>query len=198
MRSKGSRAIAGRMGGECMAGIIVAFPKAEDAKNIKNLLVRNGFSVSAVCTTGAQAIGLADSYGKGIVICGYRFSDMIYQELRACLPPEFEMLLMASRHILAECMDNGIVCLSMPIKVLDLVNTVDMLLQTIQRRKRHMREVPKERSGEEIKLIHEAKYLLMDRNNMTEDEAYRYMQKCSMDSGTKMAEMAQMVLSMLK
>ena len=61
-----------------------------------------------------------------------------------------------------------------------------------------MREKPKERSGEEISLIHEAKYLLMDRNHMTEDEAYRYIQKCSMDSGTKMAETAQMVLTMMK
>lgn len=195
---KRKQVIAGRTGGEYMAGIIVAFPKAEDAKNIKNLLVRNGFSVSAVCTTGAQAIGLADSYGKGIVICGYRLPDMIYQELHNCLPPEFQMLLMASRHILAECMGNDIVCLSMPIKVLDLVNTVDMLLQTIQRRQKRVREMPKERSGEEIRLIHEAKYLLMERNHMTEEEAYRYIQKCSMDSGTKMAETAQMVLSMMK
>lgn len=181
-----------------MAGIIVALPKVEDAKNIKNLLVRNGFSVSDVCTTGAQAIGLADSYGKGIVICGYRLPDMIYQELYGCLPPEFEMLLMASQHMLAECMDNDVICLSMPVKVLDLVNTVDMLLQTIQRRHRRMRGAPRERSGEEIRLIHEAKYLLMDRNHMTEEEAYRYIQKCSMDSGTKLEETARMVLSMMK
>ncbi len=181
-----------------MAGIIVAFPKEEDARKIKNLLVRNGFSVSSVCTTGAQAVGLADSYSQGIVICGYRLPDMMYQELYNCLPSGFEMLLMASRHILAECMDNGIVCLAMPMKVLDLVNTVDMLLHTVQRRHGKMREKPKERSGEEISLIHEAKYLLMDRNHMTEDEAYRYIQKCSMDSGTKMAETAQMVLTMMK
>ena len=63
-----------------MAGIIVAFPKEEDARKIKNLLVRNGFSVSSVCTTGAQAIGLADSYSQGIVICGYRLPD-----LKCCL-----------------------------------------------------------------------------------------------------------------
>lgn len=31
---------------------------------------------------------------------------------------------------------------------------------------------------------------------MTEEEAHRYMQKCSMDSGTNMIETAQMVLSL--
>lgn len=38
----------------------------------------------------------------------------------------------------------------------------------------------------------------MARNNMTEEEAHRYMQKSSMDSGTCMAETAQMILSMMQ
>lgn len=180
-----------------MASIIVAFPKTEDAKKIKNLLVRNGFSVAAVCTTGAQVIGLAESYGGGIVVCSYRLPDMIYSELLGCLPSGFEMLLMASRHILAGCMDNNVVCLAMPIKVMDLVNTVSMMEEAVQGRRRRSREMPKERSREEKRLIDEAKYLLMNRNHMTEEEAYRYIQKCSMDSGTKMSETAQMVLAMM-
>ena len=36
----------------------------------------------------------------------------------------------------------------------------------------------------------------MSRNNMTEEEAYRYLQKCSMDSGTGLTETAQMALAM--
>jgi len=39
--------------------------------------------------------------------------------------------------------------------------------------------------------------LLMIRNNMTEEEAHRYMQKTSMDSGTGLTDTAQMILSML-
>lgn len=181
-----------------MTGIIVAFPKVEDAKNIKNLLVRNGFSVVAVCTAGARAVSLAEDYNEGIVVCGYRLPDMMYSELLGCLPSGFQMLLLASRHILAGCMEQNIVCLSMPIRVLDLVNTVDMMLQTVQTRNRRTRETPRVRSGEEMRLIHEAKYLLMDRNHMTEEEAYRYIQKSSMDSGTRMAETAQMILAMMK
>ena len=166
-----------------MTGIIVAFPKAEDAKNIKNLLVRNGFSVAAVCTAGSQAVSQADHFDSGIVICGYKFPDMIYSELRSCLPPGFQMLLMASRHVLAECLEQDVVSLAMPIKVLDLVNTVDMMMQSVQTRRRRGREVPKKRSGEETRLIQEAKCLLMERNHMTEEEAHRYIQKSSMDSG---------------
>ena len=45
--------------------------------------------------------------------------------------------------------------------------------------------------------IDKAKALLMERNNMTEEEAHRYLQKCSMDSGTNMVETAQMVISLI-
>ena len=38
----------------------------------------------------------------------------------------------------------------------------------------------------------------MARNHMTEEEAHRYLQKCSMDSGANLVETAQMVLSIMK
>ena len=100
-----------------MTNIIVVLPKLEDAKGIKNVLVRNGFSVTGVCTTGAQAISQSDGLNDGIVVCSYKLMDMVYSELHECLPPGFEMLLMASNHLLSQCEGNGIVCLSMPLKV---------------------------------------------------------------------------------
>ena len=46
-------------------------------------------------------------------------------------------------------------------------------------------------------MIRKAKELLMARNNMTEEEAHRYIQKRSMDNGTDLTETAQMILSLL-
>ena len=54
-----------------------------------------------------------------------------------------------------------------------------------------------QRSERETRLIEKAKELLMERNNMSETEAHRYIQKCSMDSGTNMVETAQMVISLI-
>ena len=62
--------------------IIVLFPRAEDAGNVRSLLVRHGFQVSAVCTTGAQALTQANDLGDGILVCGYKYPDMIYSELK--------------------------------------------------------------------------------------------------------------------
>ncbi|MCM1263908.1 MAG: ANTAR domain-containing protein [Butyrivibrio sp.] len=181
-----------------MVNIIVALPKLEEAKGIRSILMKNGFSVTAVCITGAQALSQTDELNDGIIICGYKLTDMIYSELHECLPEGFDMLLMASRNVMNECLGNNIVCLSMPIKVHELIDTVSMMCQAIQRRRKKARQQPKVRSEKDASLIKEAKELLMVRNNMTEEEAHRYIQKCSMDSGTNMVETAQMVLAMMK
>lgn len=179
-----------------MFSIIIAFPKNEDILRIKNALVRNGFEVHATCTTGAQVIGIVNELDGGIVLCGYRLLDMHYSELNNYLPKGFEMLLIASATRLEVCTDNNIVCLSMPIKVQDLISTIQMMSYNYSRRKK--REKPKARSEEERVIINKAKQLIMERNNMTEEEAHRYLQKNSMDSGTKMVETAEMILCMLQ
>ena len=68
----------------------------------------------------------------------------------------------------------------------------------IVRRRRKARSAPKARSAEETALLKEAKEILMARNHLTEDEAHKYLQKCSMDSGTNLVETAAMVLAMMK
>lgn len=181
-----------------MTSIIVALPKVDDARNMKNLLVRSGYTVAAVCTSGAQVLAQADNLNDGIVICGYKLADMLYDELYSSLPRGFEMLLTASQRFLMECQAQDIVCLTMPFKLNDLINTVEMMSTSIAYQRRKRREKPKQRNPEEVALIEEAKRLLMNRNNMTEEEAHRYIQKTSMDNSTDMVETAQMVLTIMR
>lgn len=175
--------------------IIVAFPKIEDARNIKSVLVRNGFAVSSSCTSGAHVLNTIDSLDGGIVVCGYKLSDMLYSELCQCLPVQFKVLLVASEGHWNERDNSDVVFVPMPLKVHALTETLNMMIETqlIQRRKKSQK--PKVRNEEELILIRDAKRLLMDKNNMSEDEAHRYIQKCSMDSGNSMVETAGMVLS---
>lgn len=94
-------------------------------------------------------------------------------------------------------MINGIVGLSMPVKAYDLMNTMDMMLRNIGQRRRKRKLERKTRDPRQQEVIRQAKELLMARNNMSEEEAHRYLQKSSMDSGTNMVETAQMVLSIM-
>ena len=91
----------------------------------------------------------------------------------------------------------SVLTVEMPMKVSDLVNTVDMMLSQIERRLKKEKKKPKTRSWKEQNYISNAKFLLMERNHLSEEDAYRYIQKCSMDSGTNMVERAQMVLMLL-
>lgn len=129
-----------------MSNIIVVFPKRENAVNIRNSLVRAGIEVSAVCLTGAKVLQYADNWNDGIVVCGYRFQDMQYTDLRESLPDTFDMLLVASADKWMDGLPDGVVGLPLPIKVYDLVNTVEMIpADTEQEEKKAQRNDTKER-----------------------------------------------------
>ncbi|MBQ7583747.1 MAG: ANTAR domain-containing protein [Lachnospiraceae bacterium] len=176
-----------------MISIIVAFPRQENAQMIKALLIKSGFKVAALCTTGAQVMAALDDISDGVIVCGYKFPDMIYNELREELPENIDMMLVAGRANLQEAAGEGIVCVEMPIKAGDLVDTLYMMTEAAERRRRRRKAAPKVRSKEEQDIIAEAKAILMERNNMSEEEAHRYLQKTSMDTGTGLVEAARMV-----
>ena len=181
-----------------MVNVVIVFPKPEDARSIRNLLVRNGYHVSGVCTSGAQALAMADQLGSGVVVCGYRYPDMMYDELFENLSPSFAMLLVASARVISEGVCSGVISVAMPLKVHELINSLEMVIGSLERRRRKRRAMPVQRNEEEKKVIAEAKALLMERNHMTEEEAHRYLQKTSMDSGTNLVETAEMLFALLR
>ena len=176
--------------------IIVAFPKLEDAKKLKNVLNRNVYSDILAVNSASSVIATANESDGGIVLCGYRLTDMHYIELYGYLPREFRMLLVASPAKLQECSSHEIMCLVMPIHPHELVNTLETMLLELERpRKKKVKPGPKRRSEKEQKVIDDAKTLLMDRNHLSESEAHKYIQKLSMDSGNNLVETAEMILA---
>lgn len=176
--------------------IIVAFPKLEDAKNLKNVLNRNGFDDILACNSASQVIGIANDSDGGVVVCGYKLTDMHYSELFGYLPREFSMLLVASPSKLEDCYSQEIVCLAMPIHSREFISTVQMMTMDVARElRRRKKKQPKKRTDEEQKIIDAAKALLMERNQMTENDAHKYIQKLSMDSGNNLVETAEMILA---
>ena len=176
--------------------IIVAFPKLDDAKKIKNVLNRSGYDDILAFNSASQVIAAANECDGGIVLCGYRLTDMHYSELYGYLPREFQMLLVASPAKLQECSIGSIMCLSMPIHSHELVSTIEtMAMELYAAEKRKRRYQPRKRSEKEQKSIDDAKALLMERNHLSEEEAHKYIQKLSMDSGNNLVETAEMILA---
>ena len=132
-----------------MNNIIVAFPKEELARNIKKILAQSGYSVIAVCTTGASALEHVNGMDSGILVCGYRFVDMMYLEIYEYLPKGFQMLLIASLENVSERGMDNLVTLATPLKVHELLQTIEMMDYTVTRYKKKQRQRPKIRSDEE-------------------------------------------------
>ena len=97
----------------------------------------------------------------GIIICGYRFSDMMYSEIYEYMPKEFQMLLIASAAGIMEKNVDNLMSLSMPLKVHELLQTVEMMDYTITRRRKKLRQRPKVRSKEDQEMLNSAKTVLM-------------------------------------
>ena len=72
---------------------------------------------------------------------------------------------------------------------------IEMLCERYIRKPRKKQQLPPKRSEADKKLLDRAKGLLMERNGMSEPEAFRYIQKNSMDYGRKITESAQMILT---
>lgn len=181
-----------------LSNILIAFSRRENAVNIRNILVKSGIEVTAVCQTGSKVLQYAEMWNEGLVICGCRLQDMQYSELREMLPDGIELLLIAPADRWINALPSGVVGLSLPVRAYDLVSTAEMILGAQEAARRRRRSQRKVRSESEQKTVDQAKALLMERNSMSEAEAHRYLQKTSMESGTGLTETAQMILTIMK
>lgn len=176
-----------------MSSIIVAMPKLEDAKKISVMLKSRGISKIDICTTGASILSRVHELDSGIIICTRRFKDMYCKEIAENLPEYFEMLLVTSKDTMEHCPEN-VTIIEIPIRISELLQSIEVISMNLERRIRKNRSKSKKRSREDQEYIDKAKKLLMEKNQMTEQEAFRYIQKSSMDSCTNMVETAQMIL----
>lgn len=160
--------------------------------------MRNGYTITAVCTNGAQILNYIEEWDNGIIISGYAFPDMSYAQLLEYLRPEFQMLVVTGSQHCGELSAENLLYLPMPFKGNELLNAVEMMMQIYGRMKRRLRNQPKQRNEAEQRAIDQAKKCLIERYHMTEEEAHRYLQKTSMDSGNNLVETAGMILSIME
>ena len=106
------------------------------------------------------------------------------------------MLVIASADKLID-LDISVAKLEMPLKVRDFLNSIEMMTQNLECRHTKERRKPPQRSPEEKATIEQAKKVLMEKNNLTENEAHRYIQKSAMNSGNTMVETATMILTVM-
>ena len=177
-----------------MEKVIVAFESEKSCWRVKEILENSGTASCVICHSADQVKRAVNKLHISTVICGYKLPDASAEELFDDLPTSCAMLMVGVQNLLDLCQNDDIFKLTSPVSKGDLVASVRMLIQVGHRLERFVRP---RRSQEEQELIAQAKQLLMARHGMTEEQAHRFLQKKSMDSGAKLIQTAQLVLDSL-
>lgn len=174
-----------------MNRIVIAFGREDSVTRIAKMLESGGIPVRYRCRSGGEVIRAVKNMDGGIIICGYKLTDMTYAELFACLGDMAMMLLIASPNQLRLCDNDEIFELAAPINGSLLCGSVRMLMQMEEKK---LKKLIPQRTASENEIIKKAKALLMEKNRLTEEQAHKFIQKKSMETSTKMVETALLLL----
>lgn len=173
---------------------ILAIADDQLRDSILKMLRRNGIEVRVACRSGQEVLRAVRRLDGGVVISSARLLDMTADELAYSLDGGALMMVLARPSELDYCENESIFRVPLPVHSGELLGGVRILLQLDEHSTAS--RIPK-RSEEDKAVITEAKELLMEKNGMTEDEGYRFIQKRSMETSTPMAEVARMILEAL-
>ena len=178
-----------------MDRIVLAFASEKARLQMTRVLGSGGLSPAACCFSGAEAIRAVQKLGGAIVICGFRLRDMTAEMLAADLAGIAPVLVISSPGNLELCGGENLFKLSVPSTRSEFFASLDLVRRSLPNAGSCAASRPRgQRSDEEKRLIRRAKEVLMEVNLMSEAEAHRFLQKYSMDTGTKLAETARLVL----
>lgn len=174
-----------------MGFIVIAMPRREDAVRLKQIVIRNGlWDQIMTCSTGNEVVQAIQEKEINLIITTRKLKDMSYEELSSYLPYDLSMIILVKDPSLI-LFSSNVIPLELPLKMEKLTLTLRRLLP--DNRAVRISRKPK-RSPEEQKVIDDAKTMLMEQKNLSEPDAFRYIQKNSMDTGKSMFETAQMIL----
>ena len=168
-----------------MSRLIVAFESEVTRQRVCELFAASSFPVRASCRTGAEVIRAAHFMGGAVVVCGVKLADCTADQLYSDLEGLACMLVVAKPEQLEMCENPHIFRLPLPVNRHDLTASVRMLEQLAE-----MEQARPQQNAADQELIRQAKIYLQEVRLMTEEEAHRYLQKRSMTTRRKMAEVA--------
>ncbi|NLW12159.1 MAG: ANTAR domain-containing protein [Clostridiaceae bacterium] len=186
-----------------MRQLIIAFADMDLALKVRTLLRGCGISVDEICSSAAAVLQCVGRMSDGgLVLCPPTLPDMSASTLMELLPETFDMLAVVSSRQQSLYERPGMFILTQPFQTDMLADSIRQIMETRQLsftrqmmdKKPRPELTSKQRSQEEEKLIAQAKYLLMNRRKFSEPEAHRYLQRRSMESGMRMADLARQLI----
>ncbi|MDO4977962.1 MAG: ANTAR domain-containing protein [Eubacteriales bacterium] len=176
-----------------MGTLFIVMSKYEDSSRIAGIVRPYvPYLKIEICKTGAEVLRMAPGRENGLILCSKRLQDMTYINLADYMPHGYHMIVM-TKDVSLETFSDRVIKLMLPLKKRDLLSTIEMLTENFQMQTRRRKKEAPKRNKEEQRIIDQAKAMLMEKHGMTEPEAFRYLQKNSMDYSRSMVETAQMI-----
>lgn len=183
--------------------ITVALHNVQAAEKIKDELQRNGYSAEEICTSGYETLRRVRAGAPDILLINFDMPDITGLEVATIIGDEnlcsvILLITSAQREFCVDLVeDYDITLFTKPINRLALLGTIDTVLQN----RRHVRKLAKELSLlkkglNDRKAIERAKGILMKRKSISEAEAYRRIQRMSMDSRIAMRDIAEKIIEL--
>lgn len=177
--------------------ITVAMQNEQAAEKIKYALQRNGYAIGDMCASGNEALRKVRTSPPDILLVNFEMPDVTGLEVATIIGDEnlCSVILFITNTQSDFCVsiveDYDITLFLKPINRIALLSTIDTVLQNRRRMGRMERELNQLKQGlEDRKAIERAKGILMKRKCISEGEAYRRIQKMSMDSRVAMRDIA--------
>ena len=166
-----------------MARIVIVGASEASRTQLSRLLASSGHSVFRICASEGALRRTLTECEDGIVI----FSGMQPDDIAADFGDSFQLLLIGRPEALSACESPRVFKLAYPCSGSAVMGAIEMLSQL------HYMRLPR-RSGEDAKLVEDAKRLLMRDYGIDEPEAHRRMQQYAMRHGVKMTDYAAQLL----
>lgn len=169
-------------------------------------IIRSGFDSLAnnkieISHTAKDAKKKLSENNFDIIIINAPLSDEFGENLAAsaCRKHDASILIMVKKELYNDAIkiadDNGYFCISKPVSKEFLTQTVKILLTAGKKLKKMEKQKEKlETEVDDIKRIRRAQYLLMEKLGMSENEAYKYIEKQSMDLCERKSDVAKRII----
>ena len=182
------------------ARILVAEDEAIIRLDLVEMLKDAGYTVVAEATNGVEAISLAKLHEPDLAILDVKMPELdgiSAAEQIIEIAPVLMLTAFSQRELVERARDAGVMAYVVkPFSISDLVPAIEIAMSRHDQMKSLAREVADLHERLETrKIIDRAKGILMAALNLTEPQAFSWIQRAAMDRRISMKEVAQAVLS---
>lgn len=157
--------------------IIIGFYSDKICKIVSSVLRKNAFEYKYICKTASSLRKVCSFYDEGIVICSFFQDEPLYNIIQD-FSNNFKFIVFTNNDF--DLKEKNVYKVFMPIKQEQILYTLNEVFEDIKKQN-------------DI-IIKNAKSILMQKYNLTEEKAHKYIQKKSMDLGLKSSYIAKLII----